>query len=94
VHEFGTEPGYRLGTEPEDHAGALSYSFDMTWYHHITRSVPGRGKPGWLTRVGYSYVTLGMSFVTESPAERGQAIEVAKKAARRAPVTGEPNPGP
>jgi hypothetical protein len=89
LREFGTEPGYALGTEPEDHASALSYDIQIGWLSSLPDGLPGGGKAGWSARVSYSYLTVGVEALGASTAQLGQATEVAEKAARQAPVEGE-----
>ena len=87
IHEYGTEVGYVLGTEPDTRASALSYHFSMRWHR-----ASGTEKAGWGTSIEYSYRSFGKARSRElTRFERRQAIAVAKKAAQLAPVTGEPS---
>jgi hypothetical protein len=90
VREFGTAPGYQLGTESHDHASSLSYSFETTWYRHVPNHLSRVGRPGWVSYVGYSYMTRGKFHIDALPPQRRQAIDVAEKASSLAPVAGEP----
>jgi hypothetical protein len=90
INEFGTEPGYRLGTEPQTHASGLSYQFQMEWQRTRPHS-PGAGGAGWSLFVGYSYLTLGIGAAGASDAQLRQAIAVTKQAALHRPVNGETN---
>ena len=87
VNEFGTEPGYVLGTEPDTHASGLGYRFTMDW----RRTLPeNQGESGWTVSVYYSELTLGAGRTGEGTIyELHQAIAVCKKAARHTPVIGE-----
>ena len=87
IHEYGTEVGYVLGTEPDTRASALGYRFSMRWHRASSRE-----RAAWRTSVEYSYITLGKTRAQEPTSfERRQAISVAKKASQLAPVTGEPS---
>jgi hypothetical protein len=89
LHEYGTEPGYVLGTEPSTHASHLSYTFSIEKYRVPPKYLPQEERLGWSVLVSYSYSTLGMARRGASSAELRQAIEVTDRAALRAPVTGE-----
>jgi hypothetical protein len=90
VKEFGTEPGYVLGTEPETHASALEYEFNLLWYRVRPGSPAYGGRPGWFASVWYSYIVIGHGRSDLSRFELRQAVQVAKSAALRRPVEGEP----
>jgi hypothetical protein len=91
ISEFGTEPGYVLGTEPQTHASALNYQFQMEWQRALPQTSPGAGRPGWSLSVGYSYLTFGNESVGATSAQLRQAIAVTKQAALHLPVNGQSN---
>jgi hypothetical protein len=90
VREFGTEPGYVLGTEPQTHASGLGYDITIEWVRSLPKYSPHAGMPGWTATVFYGYLTAASEQAgILSTAQLRQATEVADKAARHAPVEGE-----